>query len=170
LKKASFASKVASGQPTYVNFSTFNAHERPCLHCVALRYDITLSGLPSNFYTILGNLAYVCRFYKCETIETWYNNTVLTLFRSTRTGNTYKRNFGAGGLSAVKSRIQLQGNEICKLTHFPRKPSTLKRVLSSLRYSIRVVLPYIRKRISKYFCLWDKAKIFNGFFITKDDL
>ena len=52
-KKASFALKVARGQPTYVNFSTFNAHERPCSHCVALRYDITSSGLPSNYHTPL---------------------------------------------------------------------------------------------------------------------
>ena len=36
--------------------------------------------------------------YKCETNETWYNNTVFARFRSTRTGNDYKRNFGASEL------------------------------------------------------------------------
>ena len=139
-KKASFALKVASGQPSYVNFSTFCAHERPCFHCVALRYDITSVAchpISPGLFNILER--YPGQAYKCETNESWYNNTVFTRFRSTRTGDDYKRNLGAGGLIAVKFRVQLQGNEIYQLTHFPRKLLTLKCVLSSLRYNIKVL-------------------------------
>ena len=39
--KISVALKLASGLPTYMNFSTFCAHEGRCLPCVALSYDIT---------------------------------------------------------------------------------------------------------------------------------
>ena len=54
--------------------------------------------------------------YKCETNETWYNNTVFAHFCSTRTGNDYKRNFGASGLITMKFREQHQGNESYQLS------------------------------------------------------
>ena len=66
LKKASFALKVASGQPSYVNFSTFGAHERPCFHCVALRYDITSVAchpISPGLFNILER--YPGQAYKC---------------------------------------------------------------------------------------------------------
>ena len=116
LKKASFALKVASGQTSYVNFSTFGAHERPCFHCVALRYDITSVAchpISPRLFNILER--YAGQAYKCRANETWQSNTVFTRFRSRRTGNDYWRNFGASGLITVKFREQHQRNEIYQL-------------------------------------------------------
>ena len=114
--KASFALKESSGQPSYVNFSTFGAHERPCFHCVALRYDITSVAchpISPGLFNILER--YPGQAYKCGANESWQSNTVFTHFRSRRTGNDYWRNFGVSGLITVKLREQHQGNEIYQL-------------------------------------------------------
>ena len=57
--------------------------------------------------------------YKCETNETWYNNTVFARFRSTRTGNDYKRNFGASGL--IRGEITSTTSRIYQLNHISEK-------------------------------------------------
>ena len=112
LKKESFALKASNGQRSYVDFSTFYAHERPCFHCVALRYDITSVSchpISPGLFNILER--YPGQTYRCRANESWQSNTVSTLFRSRRTGNNYSRNFGVSGLITMKLREQHQRNE-----------------------------------------------------------